>query len=215
MRPFVRHTGIAAPLLRRDVDTDAIIPSREIRGVSREGLGQGLFAGWRYRERDGVRLGEEPEFVLNRPPYRDASILLSGANFGCGSSREQAVWALADFGIRAIVAPSFASIFRANCVRNGLLPLPLPEAQVRCIARHVEAAPARRPLHIDLREGRLGCVDGRTFSFELPDRERTMLLEGLDPVDLTLRHGDALQRYEQGDRVRRPWAHLAPEGDTR
>lgn len=215
MRPFVRHTGIAAPLLRRDVDTDAIIPSREIRGISREGLAEGLFAGWRYRYQKGVRSGEEPDFVLNRPGFRQASILLSGANFGCGSSREQAVWALVDFGIRAVVAPSFAGIFRNNCIRNGLLPLPLPDAALRAITQRVETAPTRHPLHIDLREGRVGFADGRTWHFELPPQDREMLLEGLDPVDLTLRHADALKRYEQADRARRPWAHLAPEGETR
>src|SRR5207244_489767 len=141
-------TAIAVPLLRADVDTDAIIPSREIKSVSRHGLADGLFAGWRYRQ-IGSR-EPNPDFVLNQPAYAGARILLAGENFGCGSSREHAVWALREFGFRAMVAPSFAPIFAANCVRNGVLPARVAAEQVAALARAVSADPIRYPLTIDL-----------------------------------------------------------------
>jgi 3-isopropylmalate/(R)-2-methylmalate dehydratase small subunit len=127
---FKKHTGIAAPMLRANIDTDAIIPSRELKRVSKEGLGEGLFAGWRYFNRGESDESANPDFILNQPEYGGASILLAGSNMGCGSSREFAVWALTDYGIRAIIAPSFGAIFHTNCIRNGLLPIVLDEATV-------------------------------------------------------------------------------------
>ena len=208
MQVFEKHQGIAAPLLRANIDTDAIIPSREIRRVSREGLGQSLFAGWRYVDRGEP--GEIPnaEFVLNRPDYAGASILLAGSNMGCGSSREFAVWALVDFGIRAIVAPSFGAIFYTNCVRNGLLPVVLSENVVNCLAEQVAVDPQHCKLTIDLASCVLSTPDGDAFEFELMSIYRQMLLQGLDAVDVTLRSKDEIARFLEKDRRHRSWAHL-------
>ena len=141
MDKFERHTGVAAAMLRGNVDTDAIIPSREMKRVSKDGLGEGLFAGWRYLEQGGRE--PNPDFVLNQPAYEETSILFSGPNFGCGSSREHAVWALAEFGIRAIIAPGFGAIFANNCVRNGLLPLVLEDVLVSEIAAWTRYLPTQ------------------------------------------------------------------------
>ena len=148
MEKFVELNAIAAPLLEINIDTDVIIPSREMKRVSKQGLGEGLFAGRRYTQPGGR--DENPEFILNREPYRDAQILLSGSNFGCGSSREHAVWALSEWGIRAIIAPSFGAIFYGNCVRNGILPIELEDARVKEIAATVEAHPAENRITVDL-----------------------------------------------------------------
>ncbi len=148
MEKFNRHEGVAAPLLRSNVDTDAIIPSREMKRVSKEGLGEGLFAGWRYL--DVAAREHNPEFILNQPGYEGASILLSGPNFGCGSSREHAVWALREFGFRAVIAPGFGAIFASNCLRNGILPLVLGEAQIAAIADWVARCPQQNRVLIDL-----------------------------------------------------------------
>jgi 3-isopropylmalate/(R)-2-methylmalate dehydratase small subunit len=141
LQPLTVHVGVAVPLLLANVDTDAIIPSREMKTVSRQGLGQALFAAWRYHY-DGVqRLAVNEEFVLNQPAYAAATVLLAGPNFGCGSSREHAVWAIADYGFRVLIAPSFGAIFQGNCIRNGLLPVELPPEQVQALAAWVSAAP--------------------------------------------------------------------------
>ena len=150
---FEQHRGVAAPMVQANIDTDAIIPSREMKRVSKQGLGEGLFAGWRYSEVGGRE--PNPDFVLNRPEYRGCSILLAGPNFGCGSSREHAVWALKEFGIRAILAPSFGAIFANNCIRNGLLPLVIDEAVIAAIAPWVEADPVVNQLQI------AGCFNQR------------------------------------------------------
>lgn len=206
MEKFTRHTGIAAPLLRINVDTDAIIPSREMKRVSKEGLGEGLFANWRYS--DPAAREENPEFVLNRQPYRAASILLSGVNFGCGSSREHAVWALKDFGIRAIVAPSFGSIFYGNCIRNGILPVRLPEEVVAAIAEWVECDPdAHRPT-IDLPAQTVTGPENERHAFEIGPADKEMLLEGLDAIAVTLKREGEISAYEAADRPRRPWVYL-------
>ena len=207
MEPFIRHTGIAAPLLRINVDTDAIIPSREMKRVSKEGLGEGLFANWRYR--DVATREEEPGFVLNRAPWRAASILLAGANFGCGSSREHAVWALKDFGFRAVVAPSFGSIFHGNCVRNGIVPVELDEPRVAALAAAEEANPGR-PLTIDLENGQLVDADGASHAFRIDQQARHLLLEGLDPIAATLAEDSHIQRFLERDRRERPWVYELP-----
>ena len=196
-------SGVAAPLMRRNVDTDAIIPSREMKRVSREGLGEGLFANWRYA--DVAARGEAPDFVLNRERYRDARILISGENFGCGSSREHAVWALADWGIGAVIAPSFGEIFQANCAQNGVVAVVLPEEQVEAIG----AGAGRRELRltVDLGACEVQGFGGSALPFAMKPREREMILKGLDPIALTLsEHAAAIESFEQTDRTARPWA---------
>jgi 3-isopropylmalate/(R)-2-methylmalate dehydratase small subunit len=207
MQPFRSLTAVAAPLVRDNVDTDAIIPSREMKTVSKTGLGEGLFAGWRYRE-IGSR-DPNPEFVLNRPEYADAEILLGGDNFGCGSSREHAVWALAEYGFRAIVAPSFSPIFYMNCVRNGVLPVRLPAATVATLAEQVAVDPGARRISIDLDAQRLVSPDGERHTFEIEPEAKEMLLEGLDAIDLTLKQKPAIDAFVARDRIERPWIYLA------
>lgn len=206
MQPFRQLEAVAAPLMRANVDTDAIIPSREIKRVAKTGLADGLFAGWRYREIGGR--DRNPDFVLNRPEYADAKILLAGENFGCGSSREHAVWALAEYGFRAIVAPSFAPIFQMNCVRNGVLPVLLPAATVESLAAAVAQDPATRRLVIDLESEMLTSPDGRSHRFEIDAESKQMLLEGLDAIDLTLKQSDAIAEFTARDRRERPWVYL-------
>jgi 3-isopropylmalate/(R)-2-methylmalate dehydratase small subunit len=209
MEKFTTLTAIAAPLLRINVDTDAIIPSREMKKVSKVGLKDGLFAGWRYL--DPVARSEDPDFVLNRPPFRDARILLTGLNFGCGSSREHAVWALHEWGIRCIVAPSFGAIFYGNCVRNGILPIVLDAGRVEALAALVEEAPAT-PLTVDLAAGTITAPDGSTITFEVPPADRDMLLEGLDAIAVTLKRSAEIDAFQAADRDRRPWIYLPPAG---
>ena len=204
MDEFVRHEGIAAPLLRANIDTDAIIPSREMKRVSKHGLGEGLFAGWRYLSQE--RREPNPDFVLNQPDYRGASILLGGANFGCGSSREHAVWALREYGIRAIVAPGFGTIFAGNCVRNGLLPLVLPGEVIAAIAAWVSAAPGQNRVLIDLQAQQLEAV-GQTYSFEIDTGDRRMLLQGLDAIALTQTRGEIIERFHRRRQKLRPWLY--------
>jgi 3-isopropylmalate/(R)-2-methylmalate dehydratase small subunit len=206
MRKFDVLTGVAAPLLRANVDTDAIIPSREMKSVSKQGLAEGLFAGWRYTTVGGRE--PAPGFVLNQPAYAGASVLLTGDNFGCGSSREHAVWALAEYGIRAVVAPSFAPIFHGNCVRNGILPVRLDAASIAQLAAAVAPDPQHRTLTVDLQQQRITAPDGLEFPFRIAPEEREMLLEGLDAIDLTLKHGEAIAAFRDRDRERRPWIYL-------
>lgn len=208
-RPLTVHRGIAAPLLTRNIDTDTIIPSREIRRVSKQGLGDGLFAGWRYRA-DGSR-EPDPEFVLNLDEYRDASILLAGANFGCGSSREHAVWALRDFGIRVVLAPSFGSIFHNNCTLNGILAVVVEATSVRRLAEWVEADPRRNQLEIDLRNRVIAWRSAETLEFDVDPARRRLLLQGLDSIAVTLKHAEAIDEFEAVDRDVRPWAYRPPE----
>ena len=188
MQPFTTHTGTAVPLDRADVDTDQIIPAEYLKRVERTGFGPFLFADWK----------KDPNFVLNDPRFARASILLAGANFGCGSSREHAPWALEDAGFRSILAPSFADIFRNNCFKIGILPVALPAATVRSLMAAVQTDPTV-PLTVDLRE-RLVRGAGVEEAFEVDDFTRWRLLEGLDDIELTLRHTDSIDEYE----ARRP-----------
>ena len=206
MDKFTVHRGVAAPLLRINVDTDAIIPSREMKRVSKTGLGEGLFAGWRYTEVGGRK--PDPAFVLNQPEYAGASILLAGVNFGCGSSREHAVWALHEYGFRAIVAPSFGAIFYNNCVRNGLLPVELPEHAVQALA---DVSRGGAQLRVDLQHCRVEAPTGEAYTFTIPPALREMLLEGLDPVALTLKLQPRIEAYQAADRAQRPWVYLEPD----
>jgi 3-isopropylmalate/(R)-2-methylmalate dehydratase small subunit len=206
MQPFTTLTAVAAPLLRANIDTDAIIPSREMKTVSKVGLAEGLFAGWRYTEVGG----REPNcsFVLNDPAYEDAGILLSGSNFGCGSSREHAVWALAEYGFRAIVAESFSPIFLGNCVRNGVVPVELAGEAITAIAEQVAAAPQDRRVTVDLVRCEVTAPGGAVTPFRLDAEAREMLLEGLDAIDLTLKRRSEIAAFRDADRRRRPWIYL-------
>ncbi len=204
-RKQVFHRGIAAPLLRPNIDTDAIIPSREIRRVSKEGLGEALFAGWRYRRERSRE--PEPGFILNQTPYDNASILLSGDNFGCGSSREHAVWALKDFGFRAILAPSFGGIFFNNCALNGVLAIELAEEAIARLAEWTGANPRGNPLEIDLAAQRIHWREGEETHFQIEATRRSLLLDGLDSIAATLRMEAAITAFEDQDRRRRPWVY--------
>ena len=203
MNPFISHTGVAAPLLRRNIDTDAIIPSREMKRVSKKGLGEGLFAGWRYTLPGGRE--SNPSFVLNRPEYQGASILLAGDNFGCGSSREHAVWALAEYGIRAVIASGFGAIFHTNCIRNGVLPVCLKEEDIHDLAVRVQRDPQHNLVQIDLQQGRIVCGDLER-AFVLEAGARHMLLNGLDPIALTLQQRDLIDNFERARRNKHAWA---------
>ena len=206
MQRFERLTAVTAPLLRANVDTDAIIPSREMRSVAKIGLADGLFAGWRYLQIGGRE--PNPEFVLNQPAYAGTQILLSGENFGCGSSREHAVWALLEYGIRAVIAPTFAPIFLANCVRNGILPVRLPAPVIAAVAADVSVNPAARRVTVDLATQRVVSPDGSIYEFKIEPEAREMLLEGLDAIDLTLQSRDDIAAFESRDRTLRPWIYL-------
>ena len=205
MEKFETLTAVAAPLVRANVDTDAIIPSREMKAVSKTGLAEGLFAGWRYTEIGGRE--PNPEFVLNRPGYAGARILLGGENFGCGSSREHAVWALAEYGFRAVIAPSFSPIFYGNCVRNGIVPVKLPAEAVAALAAAVERDPASTPLTVNLVWQKVVAPDGQSYDFPIEAEAREMLLEGLDAIDLTLKQRAAIEDFLARDRAARPWIY--------
>ncbi len=205
MQPFISHTGVAAPLLRINIDTDAIIPSREMKGVSKKGLGQGLFAVWRYNDIDART--PNPEFVLNQPDYTNTTILLAGDNFGCGSSREHAVWALAEYGIRAIIAPGFGSIFYQNCIRNGILPVTLANETVLDMAELMQSDPQSKQLTLDLERKLVIDCAGKQYSFEIADSHREMLLRGLDVIGLTLQLDDRLKAFEESYQQQFPWLY--------
>ncbi len=198
MQPFTKHTGVVAPLDRPNVDTDQIIPAVYLKRIERTGFGQFLFHSWRFRE-DGT---PNPDFILNVPGYQDASILVTGRNFGGGSSREHAPWALQDYGFRAIIAPSFADIFHKNCFENGIVPVILPEEQVNEIMAHAKADPGSR-ITVDLERCQLIYGEGLTISFKLHDDPAThefrrhCLLNGLDEIDLILQHEEKISAYEE------------------
>ncbi len=195
MEKFNTHSGIAAPLYQANINTDVIIPIKRLVGTARDGLGRYAFEPWRFHD-DG---SENPEFVLNQADYRNASILIAGANFGCGSSREGAVWALADFGFRCVIAPSFGGIFYGNCLQSGLLPVVLPEDQVRRLIA------GSNFLNIDL-EARLVISKGAApLPFEIDDARRTKLMQGLDDIGMTLRRGAEITDFQDRDRQVRPW----------
>jgi 3-isopropylmalate/(R)-2-methylmalate dehydratase small subunit len=199
VEPFTTHTGTAVALRRSDVDTDQIIPSDWLKRVERTGFGAGLFSEWR----------EDPSFVLNRPEHAGASVLVAGENFGTGSSREHAVWALQDYGFRAVVSPRFADIFRSNSLKGGLLPVQLPVQVVRRLMDLVEVAPTTA-VTVDLaaRELRAGSgVDAVVAAFELDDFTRWRLMEGLDDIGLTLRHEPDIAGFEQERPVFTPTTH--------
>jgi 3-isopropylmalate/(R)-2-methylmalate dehydratase small subunit len=192
-QPFVRVSGRAAPLLRSDVDTDQIIPKQFLKRIERYGYGPMLFWDWRTRP-DGA---PDPDFVLNRPEHAGAVFLLAGRNFGCGSSREHAAWALRDAGFRGVLAPSFADIFRSNAFQNGILPVVLPEETIAALARRVEADPTL-PVTVDLESCTVSAGDEELASFQVDPFRRRSLLEGLDDIGLTLEHEEAIAAFERG-----------------
>ena len=206
MEAFTVHRGIALPLLRDNVDTDAIIPSREMGRVSKQGLGEGLFADWRYL--DVASRVPDPDFPLNQPIYSGATILLGGANFGCGSSREHAVWALAEFGIRVVAAPSFSPIFQKNCVANGLLPATLDADVVDALVRAIEPDPQANKVTVDLVETTIASPDS-DYRFGIGVADRWRLLRGLDPIAFTDTVAADIDAFEAARYETHAWARLA------
>jgi 3-isopropylmalate/(R)-2-methylmalate dehydratase small subunit len=206
MKAFTQHRGVAAPLLRINIDTDTIIPSREMKRVSKQGLSDGLFASWRYSNPDERVLN--PDFILNQASYANSSILLGGDNFGCGSSREHAAWALMEYGIRCIIAPGFGSIFYQNCIRNGILPITLSDEIIKNLAMQVSGDPQECQLNIDLEQQQLTSPDGEIHSFTIENSHKEMLLKGLDPIALTLTQEQLINQFEKQDRLKRRWAYL-------
>ena len=193
MTPFATLTSIAAALIRDNIDTDIIIPSREMKSTGKTGLADGLFAPWRYLDVDAHT--PNPSFALNDPALANAQIMLAGANFGCGSSREHAVWALTEYGIRCVIAQSFAPIFESNCVRNGLLPVTLEAANI--------ATFVGQSITVDLAAQTAGG-----FPFTIGAEAKAMLIEGLDAIDLTFKHREAIATWQAADRNDRPWVYL-------
>lgn len=201
MDAFTTLTSLATPFVRDNVDTDLIIPAAYLKTISREGLGQGCFESVRFDETGA----EKPDAVFNQPAYREAKILLGGDNFGCGSSREHAVWALADLGYRCVIAESFADIFASNCAKNGVLTVALPGETIAELAAESEAG---RPLTVDLATQTVSKQDGTGFAFEADPFRKDCLLNGLDEVALTLdRYGAEIDAFESKDRQSRPWLY--------
>lgn len=213
MEPFSQHSGVVAPLEQTNIDTDAIIPKQFLKSIHRTGFGDNLFDSWRYLDegqpgQDCSQRPENPDFVLNQAPYRQASILLAGRNFGCGSSREHAPWALKDFGIRTLIAPSYADIFYSNCFKNGILPVILPEETVERLFVEVKADPGCT-MSVDLPAQTVTAPSGETIGFEVDGFRKHMLVEGLDEIGLTLQHEDAIRAYEERRRKEAPWLFRA------
>ena len=211
MQAFTRHTGIVALLDRPNVDTDAIIPKQYLKSIKRSGFGPNAFDDWRYLDPGGPEVDNagrrvNPDFVLNRPPYDRATILLARENFGCGSSREHAVWALTDFGFRAVIAPSFADIFFNNSFKNGLLPIVLDADAVDRLFDRVEQQIGME-LTVDL-ESQTVLAGEDVYNFEIDDFRKYCMLNGLDDIGLTLRHEDAIRAFEQARMQRAPWLFL-------
>ncbi|MEM8819013.1 MAG: 3-isopropylmalate dehydratase small subunit [Pseudomonadota bacterium] len=200
MQPFTKLTGVAAPLPLINIDTDMIIPKQFLKTIKRTGLGVSLFTEMRYDEAGN----EIPEFVLNRPAYRKAEILVTGDNFGCGSSREHAPWAILDFGIRCVIAPSYADIFYNNCFKNGILPIALPQEQVDMLMEDAERGENAR-LTVDLEAQVIERPDGDTISFEIDPFRKHCLLNGLDDIGLTMERSSTIEEFEEKRRKATPW----------
>ena len=200
MQPFTTLTGVAAPLRVVNVDTDMIIPKQFLKTTKRTGLGSALFFEQRYND-DG---SDRPDFVLNKPAYRKAQILVAGANFGCGSSREHAPWALLDFGIRCVIAPSFADIFYNNCFKNGILPIALPQSDVDKLMDDAERG-ANAVISVDLEKQEIRGPDGGCIKFDIDPFRKQCLLNGWDDIGLTLRHEKDISSFESQRRLSQPW----------
>ena len=200
MQKFTKLRGIAAPLPMINVDTDMIIPKQFLKTIKRTGLGTHLFDEMRY----AANGAEKPDFVLNKPAYRGAQILVAGANFGCGSSREHAPWALLDFGIRCVIAPSFADIFYNNCFKNGILPIALPQEDIDKLMDDAERG-ANAIVTVDLEKQEITGPDGGCVRFDIDPFRKHCLLNGLDDIGLTLQKAPAIDRFESGNRTSQPW----------
>jgi 3-isopropylmalate/(R)-2-methylmalate dehydratase small subunit len=212
MQAFTRHSGIVAPLDRPNVDTDAIIPKQYLKSIKRSGFGPNAFDDWRYLDEGGPDIDNasrrlNPDFILNQPPYDQATILLARENFGCGSSREHAVWALTDFGFRAVIAPSFADIFFNNSFKNGLLPIVLDATIVDDLFDRV-AQRKGIEFSVDL-EAQTVSVDDDAYAFEIDGFRKYCMLHGLDDIGLTLQHADLIRAYEQERKQKAPWLFQA------
>ena len=209
MNKFTVHQGLVVPLDRENVDTDAIIPKQFLKSIKRTGFGQNLFDEWRYLDhgepgQDCTNRPINPDFVLNQSRYKGASILLARQNFGCGSSREHAPWALEQYGFRAVIAPSFADIFFNNCYKNGLLPIVLSAQQVDHLFNETAAFNGYQ-LTIDLEKQQVIAPDGRTYDFDIAAFRKYCMVNGLDDIGLTLRHADKIKTYESERVLRMPW----------
>ena len=209
MKAFTPITALVAPLDRANVDTDAIIPKQFLKSIQRSGFGPNAFDEWRYLDHgepgmDNSKRPINPDFSLNQPRYQGAQILLTRKNFGCGSSREHAPWALDDYGFRAVIAPSFADIFFNNCFKNGLLPIVLSEEQVDQLFKEVEANEGYQ-LSIDLAKQTLTTPSGQTFTFDITEHRKHCLLNGLDEIGLTLQHADEIKAFEEKRKAAQPW----------
>lgn len=209
MEKFTVHTGLVIPLDRSNVDTDAIIPKQYLKSIQRTGFGPTLFDDWRYLEpgepgMDHSKRTSNPDFVLNAPRYAGASVLLARENFGCGSSREHAVWALTDYGIRAVIAPSYADIFFNNSFKNGLLPLTLPAEVIDQLFVEAQATEGYQ-LTVNLEEQQVVTPSGAAFAFSIDDFRKYCLLNGLDDIGLTLQHADDIRAYEAKRKQVAPW----------
>ena len=202
MEKFTKLTGVAAPLPMINVDTDMIIPKQFLKTIKRTGLGTSLFFDMRYDDAGA----ENPDFVLNRSAYRQSKILVAGENFGCGSSREHAPWALLDFGIRCVVAPSFADIFYNNCFKNGILPIALPKEDIDKLMDDAERG-ANATLTIDLEKQEITGPDGGCIRFELDPFRKHCLLEGLDEIGLTLQKAESITSFEEKQKTSQPWLY--------
>lgn len=209
MKAFTEVTGAVAPLKRANVDTDQIIPKQYLKSIRRTGFGDYLFDAWRFEDEGDVGMTPNERrlnraFVLNQPRYQDAKILLAGRNFGCGSSREHAVWALMEYGFRVVVATEFADIFLSNCFKNGLLPVVLEEEEVSELFERA-GSPEGLTVTVDLPAQEVRLPDGRRFTFEIDPNRKRMLIEGLDDIGLTLAEADAIRAFEAEHRRRMPW----------
>ncbi len=209
MDKFVRLEGLVAPLDRANVDTDAIIPKQFLKSIKRSGFGPNLFDEWRYLdvgqpEADCTNRPKNPDFLLNQPRYQGAQILLTRQNFGCGSSREHAPWALLDFGFKVIIAESFADIFFNNCFKNGILPIVLSAEQLDVLFTQVQATPGYK-LVVDLENQKIVCPDGKAIAFNVDPFRKECLLNGWDDIGLTLRHAEAIRAFEAKRRAEQPW----------
>ena len=200
MQKFTTLTGVAAPMPMINIDTDMLVPKQFLKTITRSGLGKALFFEMRYAD-DG---SERPDFVLNKREYRATQILIAGDNFGCGSSREHAPWALQDFGIRAVIAPSFADIFNGNCYKNGMLPIVLPQEQIDILMKDAEGDNTR-VLTIDLPAQKIIRANGESFSFEINPSTKHQLVEGLDEIGQTLQRNDEIASFEQRQGQSQPW----------
>ena len=200
MEKFEKLTGVAAPLPQINVDTDMIIPKQFLKTINRTGLGKNLFDEMRFDDNGN----EIPDFVLNKPQYRDAQIIVAGDNFGCGSSREHAPWAIKDFGISCVIAPSFADIFYNNCFKNGILPIALPQEQIDVLMKDAQKGSNAR-MAVDLENQTVTTSDGEVIAFEVDQFKKHCLLEGLDDIGLTLEKAAAIDNFEAQSQSARPW----------